>query len=210
MREDQRDVRDKLERFRESIMRQAGERAEQIDRELEAYRASEFGKYEDDVRKDSSRFLQEEESRIGALADHAVSQRRAELKRRLYERRGELTEEVFSKAEKRLREFAASPGYGKLLLQKAEKAGKLRQGGGMLLGVRPEDLRWKDELEAACGEPCRVEPDESIRLGGLRFQAEATGLEGDETLDAALEEQRQWFYENAGLFLKQEQGGEQA
>ena len=94
--------------------------------------------------------------------------------------------------------------------QKAEKAGKLRKDGEpVLLQVRPADLHQSGELLLACGMPARVEEDETIRLGGLRFVLELTGWKADETLDAALEAQRQWFYENAGLFLSQEQRGEQ-
>lgn len=206
MREDHRDVSEKRERFRESIMRQANEQIREIDRELEGYRASEIGRYEDDVRGSSDAFLEEERSRIEAAADHAVSARRAELRRLLFQRRGELTGELFEKAEVRLKEFAASPEYPDYLCRKAEKAKAVRGNGGkeqVVLLVMPDDLRWKERLAESCGAPCEVREDASIRLGGLRFALEQSGLEADETLDAALDAQRQWFYENAGLFLTQ-------
>lgn len=210
MQEDQRDVREKCERFRQSIMQRANARIAEIDRELKEYRVSELGKYEDDARGDSAQLLEEESRRIETAAARAVSERRAELRRRLYERRAQLTGEVFLKAEESLAEFVSGPEYPEFLRQKAEKAGNLRKGGeAVLLQVRPADLQLSGELLQACGMPARVEADETIRLGGLRFALEQTGWKADETLDAALEAQRQWFYENAGLFLSHKQRGEQ-
>ena len=210
MQEDQRDVREKCERFRQSIMQRANAQIAEIDRKLKEYRVSELGKYEDDARGDSAHRLEEESRRIETAAAHAVSERRAELRRQLYERRIQLTDEVFQKAEESLSEFVSGQEYSEFLRQKAEKAGKLRKDGEpVLLQVRPADLHQSGELLLACGMPARVEEDETIRLGGLRFVLELTGWKADETLDAALEAQRQWFYENAGLFLSQEQRGEQ-
>lgn len=161
MQEDQRDVREKCERFRQSIMQRANAQIAEIDRKLKEYRVSELGKYEDDARGDSAHLLEEESRRIETAAAHAVSERRAELRRQLYERRIQLTDEVFQKAEESLSEFVSGQEYSEFLRQKAEKAGKLRKDGEpVLLQVRPADLHQSGELLLACGMPARVEEDE--------------------------------------------------
>lgn len=121
MQEDQRDVREKCERFRQSIMQRANAQIAEIDRKLKEYRVSELGKYEDDARGDSAHLLEEESRRIETAAAHAVSERRAELRRQLYERRIQLTDEVFQKAEESLSEFVSGQEYSEFLRQKAEK-----------------------------------------------------------------------------------------
>lgn len=143
MQEDQRDVREKCERFRQSIMQRANAQIAEIDRKLKEYRVSELGKYEDDARGDSAHLLEEESRRIETAAAHAVSERRAELRRQLYERRIQLTDEVFQKAEESLSEFVSGQEYSEFLRQKAEKAGKLRKDG---------------EPRFAAGQACRSAP----------------------------------------------------
>ena len=44
--------------------------------------------------------------------------------------------------------------------------------------------------------------DEDIVLGGLRVEYEAQGIVLDESFDTSLEEQKEWFYANAGLYVK--------
>lgn len=212
---EQQNVAEKWERFRDSIMRQANGQIDAIRQEVDTYRASQLDRFQEEIQKDSRHYLKGERRRVEASQRELVSARRAALRKELYLRRSELTEGVFAKVRETLEAFAASGDYAAFLCRKATEAGKLRRGGEVLLLVRPADLKWQKELENACGQPCRVEEDESILLGGLRFwvkspEGKSADMQGDETLDAALEEQRQWFYESTGLFLTGEQGGEES
>nr|WP_277602938.1 V-type ATP synthase subunit E family protein [Dysosmobacter acutus] len=183
-------------------MRQADARIAKIDAELESFRAAELGKCKDDARGNSHHMLDEERLRIEHEAGQRVSVRRNKLRRQLYERRSQLTDELFSQARERLSAFAAGPDYAAYLRRKAGAAAGLRRSGEeVVLQVRAEDLRYEKELIQACGAPCRVEAAGAIALGGLLVSLPGSGRAADETLDSALEAQRQWFYETSELFL---------
>ena len=47
----------------------------------------------------------------------------------------------------------------------------------------------------------KLQPDPSIRIGGLRADLPEQSLRLDDTLDARLENQREWFMEHSGLTI---------
>lgn len=202
MKASQRDIQKKREQFRQSIMRQADAQIAKIDAELESFRVTELGRCKDDARGNSHHILDEERLRIEHEAGQRVSARRNKLRRQLYERRSQLTDELFAQAKARLRAFASGPDYPDYLRRKAGEAAGVRCSGEVVvLQVRPEDLRYEKDLIQDCGAPCHVEKTDAIALGGLLVSLPESGRAADETLDTALEAQRQWFYETSELFL---------
>ena len=59
----------------------------------------------------------------------------------------------------------------------------------------------KDICEAY-GKPCEGKCDADILLGGFRMECEEKGIVVDETFDTGIDEQKDWFYTNSGLFIK--------
>ncbi len=62
-------------------------------------------------------------------------------------------------------------------------------------------LFLKDICEAY-GKPCEGKCDADILLGGFRMECEEKGIVVDETFDTGIDEQKDWFYTNSGLFIK--------
>ena len=54
----------------------------------------------------------------------------------------------------------------------------------------------------AYGKPCEGKCDADILLGGFRMECEEKGIVVDETFDTGIDEQKDWFYTNSGLFIK--------
>ena len=71
---------------------------------------------------------------------------------------------------------------------------------GARLLVRQEDMRLEPELKKLCGA-VELAADDTIRLGGARLVNEAKNYIADETLDNALEEQKEWFAANSGFIV---------
>ncbi len=42
----------------------------------------------------------------------------------------------------------------------------------------------------------------SYSLGGFRLECIEKGIVVDETFDTGIDEQKEWFYQNSGLFVK--------
>ena len=68
--------------------------------------------------------------------------------------------------------------------------------------VARRDERLLPIIKEAYGKDCRGEVDDDIMLGGLRMECLAKGIVMDETFDTGMDEQKEWFYTNSGLFIK--------
>ncbi|MDR1206254.1 MAG: hypothetical protein LBL26_12395 [Peptococcaceae bacterium] len=196
MQQQQPDVWVKIEHFRRSIMEEARVRRQEITQKMNEYHAAELDRYKDTAQTDSDLTLREEKEKITLEFSRKLAIKRRELKGRLYAEREKRRQAVFDKAGERLLDFAQKPEYGAFLRRKAEEASALAEGAPLRILICPRDMIWKDALEKAC--PCSVEAADNIRLGGF-FADNGKGMLVDETLDSALEEQKEWFYSASGL-----------
>lgn len=142
--------------------------------------------------------LQAGTARFEKEASTALSWAEMEAKRALLLRREALCQEMFSHVAGRLEEFSKGPDYQAYLqkrLEELEKAGRLS---GSTLQAREEDLPLLGQLTQGKGL-AGLEPSPDIRLGGFRCCNRAGGFVAQETLDAALEDQKEWFFAHSGL-----------
>ena len=63
-------------------------------------------------------------------------------------------------------------------------------------------MKYKDELIKAYGTTLEVEVSDKITIGGFIVKNKATNVVVDESLDFALENQKDWFYKTSGLMIK--------
>lgn len=116
-------------------------------------------------------------------------------RRQLLQHRQLLAQQVFAEAERKLEAFTAGDEYGPWLVKKlTEGAGQAGEEAIILL--RPQDMHHAAILQKAL-PGSTVRRDECIRLGGLKLVID--NRLHDQTLDAALKEQRQVFYATSGL-----------
>ena len=70
------------------------------------------------------------------------------------------------------------------------------------LELREADMKYKDELIKAYGTALEVEVSDKITIGGFIVKNKATNVVVDESLDFALENQKDLFYKTSGLMIK--------
>ena len=70
------------------------------------------------------------------------------------------------------------------------------------LELREADMKYKDEFIKAYGTALEVEVSDKITIGGFIVKNKATNVVVDESLDFALENQKDWFYKTSGLMIK--------
>lgn len=73
---------------------------------------------------------------------------------------------------------------------------------GCVLYVRAEDMIYEDEIKKVYGLDVDVQTGSQIQLGGFIIENPETHVVVDETLDFALESQKDWFYKTSGLMIK--------
>ena len=71
-----------------------------------------------------------------------------------------------------------------------------------VLKVREADQALKDELVKAYQLPVEVEVSQDILIGGFILENKTTHVVVDESLDFALESQKDWFYKTSGLMIR--------
>lgn len=136
-----------------------------------------------------------EKERAQTAANRALSEAGTQVRTTLAQRRSRLAADVFTEVGAKLAAFTATPDYAPWLCQSAAKlCAKLGQ--GTALYARGQDLPL---LKNAVPAGCALKPDDGITIGGLR--AQNGDLAADDTLQARLAAQWDWFLQNADLTI---------
>jgi V/A-type H+-transporting ATPase subunit E len=192
---------DKMKRFEHSMMRRAYEQRSSILKEVEALEAREL---ERERRERQTRAKQRVEGELGeveAQSRREMSHKIRELRKMLVEAREALVEDLFSDARRRLEAFSASGRpYEEYLLKKVRLLAGRCTGDDCQLLIRREDAPLIAQIEKAFGRPCLVMATEDLSVGGIILYSQESGLILDESLDAALAEQRRLFMESSALY----------
>lgn len=190
----------KLYRFEEAIMKKAGRERDSILQEVEALRASEIKSAETGYLQEEARRVKDELSQMGESFNRELAQKTAEYRREVLRRRDEMAQSVFAAARLKLEAFAASGApYTDWMTEKVRTMGTLYPGEGAMLFIMARDAGLAEQLAKSYGGGCEVTVSEDFEIGGVILFHPATGLIVDESLDSALDEQRDYFLEHSGL-----------
>lgn len=127
-----------------------------------------------------------------------VSRRHSDAKRRLLEKRMQIENDVFARAEEKLRAFTSQSGYRDWLVRQAKcSGGRLTE--NSVLYLRADDMKYASDIFAALGFECTVREDESNTLGGFYAEDMTNGVALNATFAAALASLHDRFKENSKL-----------
>lgn len=143
----------------------------------------------------AARTAQFEAQRARTQANRSLSATRMQVRAALAQRRAALADSVFADAQQRLRAFTATPDYAAWLQNAAAELAQ-RLGAGTTIFARSADLPL---LQSGLDAGCSLAADDGIAIGGLKAQNGA--IAADDTLEARLAAQRDWFLQNAGLSI---------
>lgn len=188
--------------MKEEIERLANLEEEKILSEAKELEEEAYNQIKAEAKKDAEVLLAKELVEISSSASVEASLSQEEKTKKLVNKRDEYVTNIFKEAKEKLVAFAASKDYQKYLVEHIEKIGKLYQMEDSTLELREEDMRYKDELVKAYGLNLEVEVSDKIKIGGFIIENKATNVVVDESLDAALENQKDWFYKTSGLMIK--------
>ena len=198
---------EKLSKFMIAINQYAKEQHDKIMRDLETQNAAELELAEKEFREDSYKIIQKKTGEIRSMISRELASKELEGKKKLLGRRTAIENDVFEKAAAKLNEFTKTDAY-KTYLRKAavqvrktfEKCGKDNLASTVIY-IRNRDKKCSPLIKTAFGSECTVKVDPDIAIGGLRAENTEIGRVINVTLDAALEQQREWFSENSGLTI---------
>lgn len=188
--------------MKEEIERLASLEEEKILAEAKQLEEEAYNQIKAEAKKDAEALLAKELVEISSNASVEASLSQEEKTKKLVEKRDEYVTTIFSKAKDKLVEFVNSQDYKAYLIKHIKEIGKLYQMENSTLKLRKEDMKYQDELIKAYGISLDVEVSDKIMIGGFIIENKATNVVVDESLDFALENQKDWFYKTSGLMIK--------
>lgn len=194
---------EKLNLFLQAINDYAEKQRLRILSEMEEQTGAELSRAEKEALSTAYRLIQKETAEVRGSIAYDLAARELEGRRRLFEHRSAIEKDVFERVVKKLSAFTASKDYAPFLRSAAQVAAKhlAAASEGVVFHLREEDMRYADDIRAAYGAECRFVADSGIQLGGLLAVSPALGRALDLTLDGRLENQHEWFEENAELSI---------
>lgn len=193
---------EKLSLFLEAINSYAEKQRLRILYEMEQYTGAELDKAESEALRDAYIHISKETAEVRASIVRELSAHELAARRRLFEQRAAIENDIFAEAEKRIKAFVAGDKYDSYLTTAAEKVANTVSSGEMVVRVRPAD-EGKKALLGVMIPGCRVETDPSIRIGGFTAEVTERGMLVDMTLDSRLAQQREEFRRNAKLTIEE-------
>ena len=155
-----------------------------------------------EAKKDADLKLKQEEEEMSSNASAEISESHIERTKKLIEKRDEYVKNIFDKAREELKAFVKSDDYLPFMEAKIKKVADDFKDQQSTMYVSQDDLAIKADLIKAFGSDIDVQASDDITIGGFILENKASSLVVDETLDFALNNQKEWFNKNSGLIIR--------
>ena len=211
------EVQSGSENFLKAIEKYAEEQRNKIRFESESFKKQELEKAETEGIREAYTLIQREMTAIRTEISSQLSRDEMASRKKIFEKRNKMTENVFEKVTQRLVEFTKTADYEKLMLESVKKIAQALKADDVIFFIKESDLKFADKIKvaytaerlkdkkladkikSAFSPSCEVKSSKEIKIGGITGRSASLGLIADETLDTKLDGQREWFYQNSGL-----------
>lgn len=188
--------------MKEEIEKQANAQEKQILDEVDRLEKEAYESMKEEAQKDAELQLKQIVSEMTSNASSEISESHIERTKKLIEKRDGYVKDIFDQAISQLNDFASSNQYKDFMIEKMKKVAKDYQLPHSVLHLRKADEVLKDDLIKVYGQDIDVVIDDKISIGGFIMENQESSMIIDETLDFALENQKEWFNKNSGLIIK--------
>ena len=183
---------EKRSRFIAAVRAEAMKQSEHIQSSVEALIESELAKAEEELRRETEAEVRTKINKIRRETGATVSSAQREADAEIYRCRAEIEESVFALVKKKLEKFRQTKEYDAYLAQGAEKLNELfGTDDTVKLYYAPFDEGMLETLKMLIKAKVEATADQCIELGGFRVECAGKRLAVDDTLDTALELQRE-------------------
>lgn len=191
--------RNKTDKFLRAIKKYARQQKSAMQDEVKQLKTERLNEAEKKGRLDSERLVKEKLNESRNRKTAVLAAKTQEANREVLLERSAMVDEVFAMAADKLLEYAKTADYAEKLEKSAAEIAELFGENACVLYLCERDLGFAGKIKSHFGGSAEIAADKTIRLGGLKGYCAKMGIIADETLDSKLEEQREWFIENAAL-----------
>ena len=188
--------------MKDEIERQAKNEEKAILDEVKALEDEAYESMRAEAKRDADLKLKQEEEEMSSNASAEISESHIERTKKLIEKRDEYIKAIFEKAHEELVAFTKSADYASFMESKIKKVADDFKDSHSIMYVSAKDLAMKADLVKAFGQDIDVEASDDITIGGFIIENKESSLVVDETLDFALNNQKEWFNKNSGLIIR--------
>ncbi len=188
--------------MKEEIERLAKKEEEQILSEAKELEQEAYESMKAEAKADANAQLNKELAEISSQASVEAAANLETRTKQLVEKRDGFVADIFNEAKEKLVSFASGNEYHDYLVNRVSAVSKEYQMENCVLKVREADQALKDELVKVYQLPVEVEVSQDILIGGFILENKTTHVVVDESLDFALESQKDWFYKTSGLMIR--------
>lgn len=188
--------------MKDEIERQAKNEEKSILDEVKSLEEEAYESMKAEAKRDADLRLKQEEEEMSSNASAEISESHIERTKKLIEKRDEYVKTIFDKAREELVAFTSSKDYASFMETKLKKVASDFEGSNAVMYVAAKDLSMEKALVKAFGHEIKVEASDDITIGGFIIEDKESSLVVDETLDFALNNQKEWFNKNSGLIIK--------
>lgn len=193
------DFEDKKDKFSLAINHYAEEQRKKIEQEISEYKKKELEETELQVLTECYQLIQKELAQMRVRISHENAIREMESRRKLLQRRKEISSEVFAKVKENLKEFTKQKEYLTFLQKTAQQFAKTFGRPGVVIQLKSDDMQYETAIREALGLDCEFQADNTVEIGGIKAYHPEMGIFADETLDTLLTDQYDWFEANSGI-----------
>lgn len=193
---------EQIGKFLQAITEYAQEQREKILKEVEDFKHEHLQQAEQEALRDTYHLIQKERLALQNKTRLEMSRRELEARKKLLEKRRDMMNALFEEASQRLAAYTETPAYEQTLSDSLRQMQEQLPSRGTVYYIAVRDENRIPALTAFVPEGSRVETSRDIRLGGVRGVNMEVGLRLDDTLDARLEQQREWFTRHSGLTVE--------
>lgn len=188
--------------MKDEIERQAKSEEQAILNEVKALEDEAYESMKAEAKRDADLKLKQEEEEMSSNASAEISESHIERTKKLIEKRDEYVKNIFDQARDELKAFVKSDEYFPFVEAKIKKVAENFKDSKSIMYVSHDDFKNKDAFVKAFGTDIEVQASDDIQIGGFILENKASSLVVDETLDFALNNQKDWFNKNSGLIIR--------
>ena len=189
----------KTDNFLKAINKYSKLERQQIQNDIETVRDEELKKAEANGKKMARDFIAKEYSAVKTAVTGQYAVKNLEAQGKVYKKREEITNSVFEKAFKKLKDFTSTPQYKDLLIKSAKEIADIFKENSCVIFISENDNKFAQDIKAQFSGEVTVENDVAIKIGGIKGFCKDLKIVADNTLDSKLNSQKDWFTENSGL-----------
>lgn len=188
--------------MKDEIERQAKSEEQAILNEVKALEDEAYESMKAEAKRDADLKLKQEEEEMSSNASAEISESHIERTKKLIEKRDEYVKNIFDQARDELKAFVKSDEYLPFVEAKIQRVAENFKDSQSIMYVSHDDFKNKDAFVKAFGTDIEVQASDDIQIGGFILENKASSLVVDETLDFALNNQKDWFNKNSGLTIR--------